>query len=141
MADAAEEERKREALRKAGQEYFERVLAEASTGKDPFAAEPIEDKAAKRAEKQQKEQKRAQRRQRLQNEDPDMEAVGAVISGARLYILTAVFVSCTGMGLLFMKVAFPDASDLRPVQRSLKSVPTVHFPSPRGHCRRCPSPH
>lgn len=96
-----EDERKREALRKAGQEYFERVLAEASTGKDPFAPEPISQKPVSRSGRDKRHQGR---RQRPQKEDPDLEAVGAIITGARLYILTALFVGCTGVGFVFMKV-------------------------------------
>mmetsp|Transcript_25306 Transcript_25306/g.70770 ORF Transcript_25306/g.70770 Transcript_25306/m.70770 type:complete len:398 (-) Transcript_25306:37-1230(-) len=97
-----EDERKREALRQAGQEYFDRVLAEASTGKDPFAPEQIVEKSAARV---QKERRPTARKQRPQREDPDLEAVGAIISGAKLYILTALIIGCTGVGFVFMKAS------------------------------------
>jgi hypothetical protein len=98
-SEGVEDERKREALRKAGQEYFERVLAEASTGKDPFAPEQITEIAPQREKRT-----GATRRARPQREDPDLEAVGAIISGAKLYILTAIFVGCKAAGFVFFKV-------------------------------------
>lgn len=39
-AELTEEERRKEALRKAGQEYFENVLKKAAVGRDPFAPAP-----------------------------------------------------------------------------------------------------
>eukprot|EP00193_Tetraselmis_chui_P012982 CAMPEP_0177774084 /NCGR_PEP_ID=MMETSP0491_2-20121128/13281_1 /TAXON_ID=63592 /ORGANISM="Tetraselmis chuii, Strain PLY429" /LENGTH=228 /DNA_ID=CAMNT_0019292365 /DNA_START=84 /DNA_END=767 /DNA_ORIENTATION=- len=99
-SEGVEDERKREALRKAGQEYFERVLAEASTGKDPFAPEQITEIAPQREKRT-----GAARRARPQREDPDLEAVGAIISGAKLYILTAIFVGCKAAGFVFFKAS------------------------------------
>jgi len=39
-AELTEEERRKEALRKAGQDYFENVLKKAAVGRDPFAPAP-----------------------------------------------------------------------------------------------------
>mmetsp|Transcript_29592 Transcript_29592/g.74437 ORF Transcript_29592/g.74437 Transcript_29592/m.74437 type:complete len:407 (+) Transcript_29592:72-1292(+) len=101
-ADAAEDGAKREALRKAGLDFFEQVLAEASTGKDPFAPEAARPEKAAVA-RAGDARPGTTRRARAQREDPDLEAVGAMISGARLYVLTAVFVACSAAGLVLFK--------------------------------------
>jgi len=118
-----QDEKKREALRKAGQEYFERVLAEASTGKDPFAPEPISEKNS--GKPRSKDRWSGLRRQRSLKEDPDLEAVGAILSGVRMYVLTAVFVLSSGVGFVFFKVRVLSLRILK-CQRLLSSV---HFKS------------
>ena len=87
-ADAA----RKEALRKAGQDYFETILAKAAAGRDPFVA----DAAARR------------RPADVEAADPDMETVGLVLKGAKLYIIGALFFAATTMRLVLASVSLDD---------------------------------
>jgi hypothetical protein len=77
---------RKEALRKAGADYFDKVLARASAGKDPFI-EPPKDK-----------------RKPVEPLDPDIETVGRVLEGARLYFVGATFCISTSLSLVLAKV-------------------------------------
>ena len=76
-ADAA----RKEALRKAGHDYFESILAKAASGRDPFMADA------------------ADRRKSTDVEalDPDLETFGQVLKGARLYFIGALFFAATAL--------------------------------------------
>ena len=64
---------RREALRKAGAAYFDKVLKEKTTGADPFL-------------------------------HPDIETVGRVLEGARLYVFGALFLLSTALSLVLVQV-------------------------------------
>ena len=93
-AAADAEAAKKEALRKAGQDYFETILAKAAAGRDPFVA----DAAARR------------RPADVEAVDPDMETVGLVLKGAKLYFIGTLFIAASTMQLLFVSVSHSEHS-------------------------------
>lgn len=86
-ADAA----RREALRKAGEEYFESILAKAAAGRDPFIA----DASARRKPAD------------VEAIDPDMETVGLVLKGTKLYFIGALFFVSLTVRLALASVSTP----------------------------------
>lgn len=68
------------------------MLAQSNAGKDPFSAQPP-------------------RRPRDVESmlDPDIEAVGAVLEGSRLYVLSALHVVSQGATLVLLKVSAESA--------------------------------
>ena len=65
------------------------MLATAGAGKDPFQARP----PARRA-----------RRDPEAAADPDLETVGALLEGARLYVLSGVYIAGRAASLVLIKV-------------------------------------
>lgn len=65
------------------------VLATAGAGRDPFQAQPPPARP---------------RRMPEPAEDPDLEAVGELLEGARLYVLSALFVAGHAASLVLIKV-------------------------------------
>lgn len=84
-ADAA----RKDALRKAGQDYFESILAKAAAGKDPFVADAAERRKSRD----------------LESVDPDMETVGLVLKGSKLYFIGTLFFAATTMRLVLAGVS------------------------------------
>jgi Flp pilus assembly protein TadB len=78
------------AMRKAGEEYFSKMLKEAGSS---------------RLKSSQRSTSTRERRRNRDVEDPDMMAVGMVIEGSKFYILAFVFVCCRAVTLLLMKVS------------------------------------
>ena len=66
------------------------VLATAGAGRDPFQAQPPP--------------MRPRRAPPAPAEDPDLEAVGQLLEGARLYVLSALFVAGHAASLVLIKV-------------------------------------
>ena len=90
MADPSEADAARkEALRKAGQDYFESILAKAASGRDPFVA----DAAARRKPAD------------VEAIDSDMETVGLVLKGGKLYFIGALFFASTMLRLVLASVS------------------------------------
>lgn len=79
------EQARREKLKKAGEAYFERILAQAGSEaippKSKFTALPP-----------------------VSSVDQDLEAVGAVVEGARNYIIGTIFVASLAVVPVFAKV-------------------------------------
>jgi hypothetical protein len=88
-ADGAEELRRKDELRKAGEDYLAQALASANKGKDPFAVDP---------ERVQKE-----RRQRIQKSDPEFEEFGAFLKRAMVYIYVGLYVVCQAASYVLVK--------------------------------------
>lgn len=68
--------------------YFAKVLAQSESGKDPFQAPPPP----------------ARPRDIESILDPDLETVGAVLEGSRLYVLSALYIASQGASLVLLKV-------------------------------------
>ena len=83
------EQDRREARKKAGEQYLESVLAAAKKGRDPYKA----DAAARR--------KPAQRSQ----VDPDMEFVGEVVKGAEAYVVGAFYTVAAAVSVPLLYVS------------------------------------
>ena len=83
------EQDRREARKKAGEQYLESVLAAAKKGRDPYKA----DAAARR--------KPAQRPQ----VDPDMELVGEVVKGAEAYVVGAFYTVAAAVSVPLLYVS------------------------------------
>lgn len=111
---------KKEALRKAGAEYFDKVLARASAGKDPFIEAP-------------------KTRKKTQDEalDPDLETVGRVLEGARLYFVGSVYCISASLSLILLKVSL---ADKKVSYKLLLMSDEVIFSLELGTCR-CPCKH
>ena len=69
-------------------EYFDRVLAKAQAGKDPFREPP---KARRRSTD-------------AEAIDPDLETVGRVLEGSKLYVISALFIISSSCSLILAKV-------------------------------------
>ena len=80
------EEARREKLKKAGAEYFERVLAQSNRGKE--AALPAKEAPPVR-----------------EPYDDTFATVGAVVEGSKLYVLSTLFIVCQSTGMVFTKVS------------------------------------
>eukprot|EP00959_Pyramimonas_sp_CCMP1952_P241933 5057076-Pyramimonas_sp.AAC.2 len=94
MSTSEEDERRREALRKAGQDYFEQVLKQASKGKDPFkSAQPS---ATGRAPP-----KILQMPAEL---DAELMAVGSALDKTKAILVLVTFLSCASSAMIFSKV-------------------------------------
>lgn len=86
----AEESLRKEALRKAGEKYFEKVLAQAGKGQDPFVPTPLSEKA---------------RRKDLESaRDADLETVGLVLEGVKLYAIGAIYFMASTASLVLIQV-------------------------------------
>lgn len=69
-------------------DYFDKVLKKAQAGKDPFIEPPRPRRKATDAEKL----------------DPDLETVGRVLEGSKLYVISALFIISSSCSLMFAKV-------------------------------------
>lgn len=69
-------------------EYFDRVLAKAQAGKDPFREPP-------------KPRRRSTDAEAI---DPDLETVGRVLEGSKLYVISALFIISSSSSLILAKV-------------------------------------
>ena len=94
-----EDERRREALRKAGQEYFEQVLKQASKGKDPFNS--AQSSATGRAPP-----KILQMPAEL---DAELMAVGSALDKTKAILVLVTFLLCASSAMIFSKVRFAEA--------------------------------
>jgi hypothetical protein len=83
-----DDSQRREALRKAGAAYFDKVLAKASAGKDPFVQPPG----------------RHRKGGDVEAVDQDLETVGRVLEGVRLYVIGALFVAASAVSFVLIKV-------------------------------------
>ncbi|KAK3241662.1 hypothetical protein CYMTET_48594 [Cymbomonas tetramitiformis] len=83
--DEADEKRRAE-LRKAGQAYFDKVLAQASTGHDPFTPAASKATISKAT-------------------DPDLAAVGSALEQALFGISLIIFLACSSTAMVFCKLA------------------------------------
>jgi hypothetical protein len=91
VANAALDQERKDAMRKAGQEYFNRVLEQATKGGDPFIR-----------------QLNTKHDTHLAgiSEDPDLAAFGMVLEGSKLYLLMGVLVLTQASSLVSLKVGF-----------------------------------
>lgn len=87
---AESEDKRKEQLRKAGQEYFDKVLQQASKG-------PVQLDQPSSPRKPRKSKKRISR------EDPDLEAFGVALEGSKLYFLIGVNFCAQAAALVMMK--------------------------------------
>ena len=95
------------ALRKAGLEYFESVLAQSRQEADPFAPAPAP--------------KHRRAGAQPDHTDDDMEVVGEVLAGSRLYVIGAIHLLTSASSLLFIKVW--DCRVCSPAMGPLPAVP------------------
>jgi hypothetical protein len=86
-----EDERRREALRKAGQDYFDQVLKQASKGKDPFKATPPSGKGANKI-------------LQMPEMDAELLAVGSAMDKAKAFLVLVTFLVCASSAMVFWKV-------------------------------------
>ena len=84
---------RKEQLRKAGKEYFEKALAQAGKGMDPFSG------AAPPMTRQQKAHQSGGA-----TEDPDVVAFGKIYDSAKLYVYMTLYVICQSASFLLVKV-------------------------------------
>ncbi len=84
--------------------YFAKVLAQSNAGKDPFEAPP------------------PPRRERDVESilDPDLETVGAVLEGSRLFVLSALYIASQGASWVLLKVG-SEGSPMRALVKTLRS--------------------
>ncbi|KAK9842318.1 hypothetical protein WJX81_006380 [Elliptochloris bilobata] len=87
-ASPGKEDARKEKLRKAGQEYFEKVLAQANQGKQSHIEPP-----------------RARRRAPVDVEDPDLKTVGLVLEGTRLYFFGGVLLAASAASPVLIKAS------------------------------------
>ncbi|KAK9829999.1 hypothetical protein WJX72_009133 [[Myrmecia] bisecta] len=80
------DEARKEALRKAGEEYFKKVLAQASKGQDPFVPPTVTSSSSG-------EVPCRKRAKDIEAVDPDLETVGLVLEGVRLHVIRLLFVA------------------------------------------------
>ena len=70
-----------------GAEYFDKILAKAQAGKDPFREPPRPRRKSAEAEMA----------------DPDLETVGRVLEGSKLYVISAAFVLASSCSPILAK--------------------------------------
>ena len=75
-------------MRSAASDYFDRVLKKAQAGKDPFKEPPRPRRKPTDAEEM----------------DPDLETVGRVLEGSKLYVISALFIISSSASLVLAKV-------------------------------------
>ncbi len=116
----SEDDLRKEKLRKAGQEYFERVLSQASKGKDPFQQQQAQPQRALASARSIEVRSLASggRQKGLPQIDEDLETVGAVLEGSKLYVLSALHVGGTALSLVLAKVGLEPADVLQSVCHS-----------------------
>lgn len=107
MASIAEDdEKRREALRKAGQEYFDKVLQQASAGKDPFSKSgpgaPVASGGAPGKNTVGKGRKATAAAIALENE---LAEVGSVLSKVHLVLTLVVFIVSGSSAMIFSKLS------------------------------------
>ena len=78
-------------LREAGQQYIDSVSQKLQQGRDPFIPAQPKTKAAAQADLE-------------ANQDADLEAVGQLITGSKLYVLCAFWLTGTATQTVFLKV-------------------------------------
>ncbi|KAK9904192.1 hypothetical protein WJX75_006390 [Coccomyxa subellipsoidea] len=103
-----DEAARKEALRKAGAEYFDKVLSQASAGKDPFLDPP----------------KARFKNADIEALDPDIETVGRVLEGVRLYVIGALFLTCASVSLVLVQASLQPLHTPG-IQAFLHLLPTV----------------
>ncbi|CAL8470893.1 g10435 [Coccomyxa elongata] len=103
-----DESARKEALRKAGAEYFDKVLSKASAGKDPFLDPP----------------KSRRKPADIEAVDPDIETVGRVLEGIRLYVIGALFLTCASVSLVLVQASLQPLHTPG-IQAFLHLLPTV----------------
>ncbi|BDA45514.1 hypothetical protein COCOBI_07-3010 [Coccomyxa sp. Obi] len=106
--DGDDDSARKEALRKAGAEYFDKVLSKASAGKDPFIDPP----------------KSRRKPADIEAVDPDIETVGKVLEGIRLYVIGALFLTCASVSLVLVQASLQPLHTPG-IQAFLHLLPTV----------------
>lgn len=96
-----EDQQRTKNLRKAGQKYIDSVFDKVQQGRDPFIPAQPKTNAAAQADLE-------------ANQDADLEAVGHLISGSKLYVLCALWLTATATQTVFLKVV-AHAACLHPI--------------------------
>ena len=120
---AASEMARREALKRAGEAYFNKVLEKAQAGKDPFAQAPARLRRGADVE--------------ALDRDPDLEIVGAVLAGVRLYFIGALFVAASAVSFVLIKVVGRAREHVRMGAWCSKQHSQLHVRLCRSRCRHC----
>ena len=120
---AASEGARREALKKAGEAYFNKVLEKAQAGKDPFVPHPARLRKGADVE--------------ALDRDPDLEIVGLVLAGVRLYFIGALFVAASAVSFVLIKVGTGPSGMLAwgPGLEEPAFIMSMHLG--RSRCSRC----
>eukprot|EP01026_Neomeris_dumetosa_P069043 TRINITY_DN6801_c0_g1_i12.p1 TRINITY_DN6801_c0_g1~~TRINITY_DN6801_c0_g1_i12.p1 ORF type:complete len:402 (-),score=38.28 TRINITY_DN6801_c0_g1_i12:536-1741(-) len=90
------------AHKQAGEKYFEEVLKKVQAGQDPFQPRQLTEATSKSLAPSTNLTKKPPR-QKKDIENPDVEALGTIIEGSKLYLLLLIFVICTPISLVLTR--------------------------------------